>query len=102
MSYFLSNIYIEILNSSARSYDNYLKNYIELLRNLEKNEVIDQLAIAYFALGEDYEKYNLYNKAIRFFSLAGTNFKSFGNEAKLVESLETKRSVYHTGKLQNG
>ena len=85
----LARIYVDL-----EDFDNYLKTYIELLRNLEKNEVIDQLAIAYFALGEDYEKYNLYNKAIRFFSLAGTNFKSFGNEAKLVESLARQSDLY--------
>jgi len=85
----LARIYVEL-----EDFDNYLKNYIELLRILKNNEVIDQQAITYFALGEDYENYNLYNKAIRYFSLAGTNFKSCGNEAKLVESLARQSDLY--------
>ena len=74
--------------------DNTLKNYIELLRVLDKNDIKDQLAIARFALGEDYEKYKIYNKAIKHYAFAASNFSYSNNHAKVVESLSRQSKLY--------
>jgi signal transduction histidine kinase len=81
-----SKIQLARIYEMEEDYDNTLKNYIELIRILYKNDVIDQLALTQFALGQDYEKYKLYNKAIRYYSLAGSNFSSSGNFTKMAES----------------
>ncbi len=81
-----SKIELARIYEMEEDYDNTLKNYIELIRILYKNDVFDQLAMTYFALGQDYEKYKLYNKAIRYYSLAGSNFSSSGNFTKMAES----------------
>jgi len=98
------NKYWELLTASkielARIYevkedfDNTLKNYIELIRILNKNEIKDQLAITHFALGQDYEKYKIYNKAIKFYAIAETNFKYCKDYAKVVESLSRQSDLY--------
>lgn len=89
-----SRIQLARIYEKQEDFDNTLKNYYTLIRILGNNEVIDQLAISYFALGEDYAKYKIYKKAIGYFSHAGTNFKSCGNEAKLVESLTRQSDLY--------
>ncbi len=89
-----SKIQLARIYEEKEDFDNTLKNYIELIRILDKNEAFDQLALTYYSLGEDYEKYNLYNKAIRFFSLAGSYFKTSGNVDKLVESLSRQSDLY--------
>jgi signal transduction histidine kinase len=82
------------LYEEKEDYDNTLRNYIELIRIFQKNEVADQLALTYYALGQDYEKYKLYNKAIRNYSLAGSNFNSSGDDLKMSESYIRQSNLY--------
>lgn len=82
------------LYEEKEDYDNTLRNYIELIRIFQKNEVPEQLALTYFALGEDYEKYKLYNKAIRNYSLAGSHFNSCGDDLKMSESYIRQSDLY--------
>lgn len=84
------------LYEEKEDYDNTLRNYIELIRIFQKNEVTGQLALTYFALGEDYEKYKLYNKAIINYSLAGSHFKSCGDDLKMSESYIRQSDLYFT------
>jgi len=89
-----SKIELARIYEMQEDFDNTLKNYIELIRILEKNEVKDQLALTFFALGEDYEKYKLYNKAIKFYVSAESNFKYSENYTKVVESLSKQSDLY--------
>jgi signal transduction histidine kinase len=92
----LTNSKIELARvyEMREDFDNTLKNYIELIRILQKNEIRDQLAVTHFALGQDYEKYKLYNKAIKFYALAKTNFEYSNNYEKVVESLSRQSDLY--------
>lgn len=92
----LTNSKIELarIYEMEEDFDNTLKNYIELIRILDKNGIKGQLAITHFALGQDYEKYKIYNKAIKFYALAATNFKFSNNYEKMVESLSRQSDLY--------
>ena len=77
-----------------QDFENTLKSYIELIRKLERNDRSDQLAITYLALGADYAKYKLYNKAIRYYALAGMYSQETGNLLQLAQTMATQSDLY--------
>jgi signal transduction histidine kinase len=94
------NLYTDSKINLARVYeekedvDETIKNYIELIRILEKNDLDEQLAITYYSLGVDYAKYGLYNKAIRYFSTAINFFEKIKNYNKVAETFIRQGELY--------
>jgi signal transduction histidine kinase len=71
-----------------------LTNYVELIRALTRIERNDLLAKTYYSLGEDYARFELYNKAIRYFSNANEYYEKSGDLDKIVESLILLSELY--------
>jgi len=94
------NLYTDSKINLARLYlekedaDNGLKNYVELLRILQKNNQDGQTAKTYYSLGKDYAKYGLLNKAARHFSTAQDYFEKAQNFQKVVETLTIQSELY--------
>ncbi len=93
-----SEIALAKLHEEKGDLNDVIKDFIELIRELEKHDQFELLANAYFALGEVYLEYELSKKALGYFFLSNDYYERSGNIDKQLETLDILGHLY----LENG
>ena len=98
--YYLAQTELAQLLDKKGDLNNVIKIYIELIRVLEKNQLYNLLADAYYSLGNEYVKYELSNKAIGYYLLSNDYYDKSEKTDKQIQTLTLLGTLYaETGSL---
>ncbi len=98
--YYLAQTGLAFLFEKKGDLNDVIKIYIELIRELEKNQQYSLLADAYYSLGNEYVKHELFNKAIGYYLLSNDYYDKSKKTDNQIHALSMLGNLYaETGNL---